>query len=240
MIAVESGHPKGTVGVAQGELARYTDFDISLDSLYVPVGTTITRVKGPSVSRNRNTLALEYFQGEWLFFVDDDQVLRRDTLLRLLAHNVDIVGALYSTKHPPFIPTVFKDELEPGKLYRHAFWSALGASRGLTPCVAVGTGAMLVRRRVFETIPKPWFHWGQGESDDVFFCRKAREHGFKIHVDTNAVVGHASTNVIWPDLDDPPGVAIQMNWLAVKLPNDDDAAAEHVFDQTLGREGEPQ
>ena len=55
---------------------------------------------------------------------------------------------------------------------------------------AVGTGFCLIRRDVLETLDRPWFRTlvdapANFVSDDIFFCRKAREAGFDIVGDPN-------------------------------------------------------
>jgi hypothetical protein len=96
---------------------------------------------------------------------------------------------------------------------------------------------MLIKNKVFDAIPRPWFHWGQDESDDVFFCRRARDHGFKVHVDTHTIMGHTSTTNVWP-CRESGGVEIQANWLKVQL--SDSEVAAPVLSVNIGREGELQ
>jgi hypothetical protein len=64
----------------------------------------------------------------------------------------------------------------------------------------VGAGALLVHRRVFERVPRPWFEWlldrpevpeGQKCSEDFAFCRKAKQHGFAVKVDVSVACRHA-------------------------------------------------
>jgi hypothetical protein len=63
----------------------------------------------------------------------------------------------------------------------------------------VGTGVVLIRREVFENIPWPWFRYEEGEHDgkrtgeDIFFSRKAAEHGYKYKVHPRALCGHYKT-----------------------------------------------
>lgn len=196
MIPVDSGHPGGTIAVVTGELMRYTDFVGSMDTLRAPRNTAIARVNGPSVARNRNDIVHHMFHGEWVCFLDDDQVVKPDTLMRLLSHEKDIVGSLYSTKRPPFVPIVFKDT---GQYeFDNYAWRDLPPDGGLFgPVRATGTGGMLIRRKVFETIPAPWFN-AMEFTDDLFFCEKARAHGFDIFVDLDAPIGHTTSCNVWP------------------------------------------
>src|SRR3990167_7786312 len=57
--------------------------------------------RGFNTSENRNYIAAQAVKNgsEYLFFVDDDQIVPKDTLERLLARNKDIVGGVYMTKY---------------------------------------------------------------------------------------------------------------------------------------------
>src|SRR5258708_1294269 len=102
-----------------------------------------------------------------LLFIDSDMRFPKDTLERLLKHEVDIVGI--NAKH------------------RQANkWSSGISSKGKTglkEVKVVGFGVTLIRTAVFFKILEPWFATPyNGEeliSDDVFFCHKAREAGIK-------------------------------------------------------------
>jgi GT2 family glycosyltransferase len=56
----------------------------------------------------------------------------------------------------------------------------------------LGCGCLMIRRKVFEDLPYPWFRcmWEEGPNggfihvgEDIFFARLAEEHGFDIHLD---------------------------------------------------------
>lgn len=71
---------------------------------------------------------------------------------------------------------------------------------------AIGTGLILIDCLVFKRIPPPWFcdlyssdvmdHLSM--SQDVWFCNKAREYGFKIYCNWKAPAGHIKTHVMLP------------------------------------------
>lgn len=67
-----------------------------------------------------------------------------------------------------------------------------------------GMGFCLINRRVFETIPAPWYelpieqegkHY-RAYGEDVAFCRKAKEHGFKTYVHGGCEVEHLPKKII--------------------------------------------
>ncbi len=110
-----------------------------------------------------------------LLFLDSDMTFDKDAVLRLLKRNKDVVGANYHKRKLPLEATV----QNPKKL------------SGLTTCDSVATGFMLIKLDVFKKITEPWFFWGEnGESEDFWFCRKAREAGYKIWVDLTIPIKH--------------------------------------------------
>ena len=82
---------------------------------------------------------------------------------------------------------------------------------GLLQVDRIGTGFMLVRRHVFETLRDKhpeWKYWVDVENthhysffdflvtprgymgEDYLFCDRVREHGFKVYIDTALNLGH--------------------------------------------------
>lgn len=183
----------GTIAVTADEAGRYTRFAISMQQLLAPVGTETLWQIGNDIAGNRNG-ACANFAGDWIWFIDDDHAFHPDILQRLLAHNVDIVTPICLRRTSPFLPVPCVDE---------NFMDLMCyAGDELVEVQHAGSSGMLIRRRVLEAVSEPWFELGNGISEDVNFCRKAVEAGFKVHVDTGAKLGHITTAVIWPVFDD--------------------------------------
>jgi hypothetical protein len=74
-------------------------------------------------------------------------------------------------------------------------------STGLEEVGSVGTGVMLIKREVFQGMSEPWFDmpWQYDNrgymGEDVFFCKKAQELGFKVYIDhdVSKEIGHIGT-----------------------------------------------
>ena len=181
----------GTIGVVAAYNARYTVFTESLMGTMYPPGTQCHFSTGLDVVDNCERLASE-FNGEWLWMLGDDHTWEPDLLLALLAHEVDIVVPLVTSKAWPFRPVVFEHEVA-GSSHKYRSLQLTGRS-GLVPVAAAGTAGMLIRRRVFERLEQPYFTLPFGSmqklSEDVFFCRQAREAGFDIHCDLDRSMGH--------------------------------------------------
>lgn len=186
----------GTIGVLSLELSRYAIFGYSLSALKRPEGTHILWSMGKKTIDGQNYL-VEGMQGDWLWFLDDDHKFGEDALLDLLAHDVDIVCPLNVQRDIPFGPTVWGEK---GEHFDH--WSYLKGKPGLVEVPATGGAGMLIKRRVFEKIPPPWFEWAPKGSpyhgSDLAFCWKARQAGFKVHIDTSTRFGHTTIATFIP------------------------------------------
>lgn len=130
---------------------------------------------------------------DWLLFLDDDGVFAPDLLTRLLARNVDVVGALYLRRDMPFSAIAYEDVLEDGRFV--PLEVKAHPADAMVKVRAVGTGGMLIRRAVFEKMGPPWFRRDEPHTEDMIFCI---ECGSEIHVDLGARIGHMTTATIWP------------------------------------------
>lgn len=190
-----------TAVIAQ-DLARFTSFYISLAALEVPEGSMMTTILGHDVPYSHNVAIREFLaypQLEWLLIMGDDHEFEKDYLLRLLAHDVDICVGFCLTRMPPYAPIAFTGFLEWPRRERI---NLNEHESGLVQVHSVGTGGMLIRRRVIETLTDPWFQYGKSgpeeTTEDLYFCDKAREAGFGIHVDLDNPLGHLTTGAVYP------------------------------------------
>lgn len=149
---------------------------------------------GVALGRNRAVASFLDSPYTHLLFVDDDVVVPPNTINDLLECDADIAAGCYVMLHPvnrratPVL-TVFDGE----QWAREWFDGVKDAER-------VATGCMLIRREVFAKVgvPGEWFRWPswiedgkfQHRSDDVEFCRQARERGFTIRAHGNVRCGH--------------------------------------------------
>lgn len=140
---------------------------------------------------NLVNLALEQ-KYDWIFFWDDDVLIPPNGLVQLFSRNLDIVSGLYMRRHTPIRTTMMMDVVENGEpAIRAVNEFQAGALLGVD---YVGAGCLLIRRNVLEAIKNPWFLWQMHREDlpaseripeDIFFCKKAKQAGFKIHMDTS-------------------------------------------------------
>lgn len=140
----------------------------------------------------REEMVKAFLQGEYdaLLFVDSDMVVPVDLLTKLIEADKDIVSALAFKRTPGYEPCIFKECSEQdAKFY-------LNYPKGLIEIEGVGMACILIKRRVFEAIPKPWFFPHKILGEDLSFCARARNAGFKIYCDTELICGHVSIEMI--------------------------------------------
>jgi len=144
----------------------------------------------------RNSLAkaaldkeCEYSEGKYTHFLwlDADHVFNPDLLLHLAHHDVDMVSALYYGRGDDHLPVVYVKDGSPDK-YKH--FPLVEVPDTLIEVDAIGFGALLMKREVMEGTPEPWFTIDYRAGEDIAFCVRARESGFKIHCDGAYKLGH--------------------------------------------------
>ena len=202
-----NGDAGGTIGVVSGELTRYADFSLALLHILKPPGTKLAWVQGVNISHNCNRL-VKNMVGDWLWMIGDDHIFDPDILVRLLEHDADVVVPLCLKRSAPFDLVIYSGENEEGQL--RAFSDDLPES-GLVEVHAAGQAGMLVRRHVLEAIPDPVFETYGTQNEDIVFCRKIREAGFKIWCDVDTQLGHIGLMHVWPKYqDDSWGVGLNV------------------------------
>lgn len=145
---------------------------------------TFNKTQSSIVHTARNNLAQEAIDSDCthILFLDDDMLFPMNTFSALLTADKDIVAANCVTKEWP--PRTTANKIGGGKVFTRR------SSEGLEEVESVGTAVMMIKREVFEKLPKPWFdnEWINVEEnkftgEDRYFCYKAREHGFKVYID---------------------------------------------------------
>ncbi len=101
------------------------------------------------VTQSRNRLvsdALEH-DPDFIMMIDTDMLFPADAMMKLLEHDLDIVGANYARRSHPYTmlghPLVWTSDLPPG---------------GLVEYEALPTGMLMIKADVFRKMPWPWFY----------------------------------------------------------------------------------
>lgn len=186
-----------------GETPRCDVFYDNFYNLNLPEGSFRERVRGGSLSANRNRIVeiAKERKLSHIFFVDDDTMFHPNMVLDLLAHSKDVVAGHCCQRLPPFRSYVF-DSIQDGKLG----FKNLTNETGLIKVLGVGVGGFLIRTGVFDYLPKPYFcnnyvgevEWG----DDILFNKKLIEAQIEVYCDLDQRIFHASKCAVYPEFKD--------------------------------------
>jgi len=167
---------------------------------------SITYPARKPISNNRNTIVKHFLETDYdyLLMIDGD-CIPTNKILDLADYDKDIIGAVcFGYLKKMLVPFVMKRKKD-GK------YNVLNIdqSSGVVECDGIGTGVMMIARRVLEDMPFPFRNEYDPEGIkvkglDFNFCRRAKDKGFKVWVDTDMLVSHWTTmdlKEIWLTLD---------------------------------------
>ncbi len=173
------------------DFARMAAHDASVRCKDSKNGLSLYTMPGTLIFDQRQKLAeVALKEGcDALLFIDSDMRFPHDIISIMLSREVPIVGVNATTRRKPVTPTAKTLEiLRDGDVITHK-WGNIDSrgKQGIEQVAAVGFGAVLIRKEVFEGIKRPWFDAGWGPNgvcgEDVYFCIKAGDAGFETYVD---------------------------------------------------------
>lgn len=189
---------KLTLGIPCMDFVPYDFFSCFTKMMNAPKHQVIlSMVKGTNLFKARNQIADSVTDDDYLMFLDSDMVFEPDLIDRLIASDKDIVSGMAFIREYPFDPAFSR--LNADGLYEAYRDFEVGK---LIEVDGVGMACTLIKRKVLDAMEKPYFEFIKNEKtgdimgEDVSFCRKAKEKGFKVYVDTNLEVGHIAHQVI--------------------------------------------
>lgn len=133
-----------------------------------------------------------------VLFIDDDMTFAPQTVYSLIGRNKPFVACNYPRRKAPHHWVASRADLK-------GLIATLPESTGLEPAHGLGFGMALIDAKVFHAVPRPRFlpTWCENDggfyiSEDVMFCRRATEAGFRPYVDHDAskLIGHCSERVL--------------------------------------------
>lgn len=174
-------------------------------------------VSGATLPDSHNRVVKEALQRDdwdYILWLEQDVLPPRDVFERVELYQQEIVGALMVRRAFPPQPLVFHDFYEAGGGCPPYEWSELRPwinQPGIYPVDIVHMGCTAIRRDVFEKIGEQWYATPNNSdssvmTDDIYFCRNARKHGFKVYLDTAMQCAHVGP-VEWT-------VEMGMHWYA--------------------------
>jgi hypothetical protein len=147
---------------------------------------------------------------EWgathILWLDSDTSFPFYTAYKLLSHNQSIVAGNYPTRVLPYKTVAYKKQGDWESYLRHGV--DVEPKKELIEVEGIGMGCMLTEMAVFDAVGKPWFNIEYDDrtddylGEDMDFCIRARERGYKIFVDDilSRQVNHLGTFAYTHDL----------------------------------------
>lgn len=188
-----------TMGTVRWELAKALTVMVWNRAQKQDMAIQIEYYSGKPISHNRNQIVKDFMVGDFdfLLMIDDDQAPIGDDPLELVRLNKAIVGLptpIYNEVKNPDNPIAWNV----GRDSEQGNWDLIQLEDvGLVEVDAVGTGIMLIARRVLEHPAMRAPFMDKFDEDgiriqglDFLFCRRAREAGFKVYVHTKYLSEH--------------------------------------------------
>lgn len=201
MQAVPSDHPPGAIAMITGDITRYAVAMQSVMALKVPPGSVNAWNMGVLIGKMLNQAFQTMMDNkslQWVWVMGDDHTFAPDVITRLLDRNVDVIAPLCLNRVPPMDPTivdhekvrmVYLEDLPLSGLYK------------LGPTETCGDAGLLIRRKVLEAIPAPWYDHrisGSMAAEDQAFVRRVKDAGFDVYIDLDTAIGHIGHTEFFP------------------------------------------
>ena len=144
---------------------------------------------GYQVDQIRNLIAHWATHYDYLFAVDSDIVFAKDTLTKMLQHDVDMVSGIYrQRKADQQVLEIYKNGTNMEYKDLH--------NKGLVEIDGCGFGCVLIKSEVIKAVGYPQFVYKSAInhkdtiSEDTYFCHQAKLKGYKIYTDTSILCDH--------------------------------------------------
>ena len=168
-----------------------------VESLLRVKGWEITSQLGPYIDQNRNEIfeRARKLDVEKLLMIDYDMVFKPWDIEKLEEDNLDIVGGLYRKGCDNHEYIIYGDYVD-GKDAQ-----LIEPTKGIMEVGGMGTGFMMLSNKVIQMkeLESPFTRMiinGFLQGEDLSFCYRARQAGFKVYCDTDVKVGHIRHQIL--------------------------------------------
>jgi GT2 family glycosyltransferase len=140
---------------------------------------------------NRNVIVKRFLttEHEWLLMVDSD-VVPPDNVLEMVNNNLDVCSAWVCTSKDGETIPLAMEKVDGGyKCFSQLY-------NGVNAVDALGTGCLLLNRRIFDKLPQPYFSFVKdsegllANGEDFDFCDKLRAVGIQPYFDARFKCKH--------------------------------------------------
>ena len=161
-----------------------------------PVGQVeIKQQAGSLVYLSREMLAVYAIDHgfDYVLWLDDDMIFQPDLLEKLIEDDVDMAAGLFVQRRYPYEPAIWKSivcgDAEDRSNERYLDYP----ENELFEIDACGMAAVLVKTEVIKKVYETYYRTFEpisGYGEDISFCIRAKNCGFKLWCDSRIKVGH--------------------------------------------------
>ena len=193
------------IGLPFGGRPVTPEWAISIAAQTYPLNMNVqfTALKGVETGDARNQIVKHALEvgAKYLWFLDDDVAPPFFAARRLIydleqaEEKVMVAGGIYCAKSEPTEPIVYRGDGQ------GAFWRWKAGQ--VFEVTSMGTGCMVIKTEVFKHLEEPYFLWVDKKeselpeglnkfsmTDDIYFCEKVRNAGFKLIADGGVLCVH--------------------------------------------------
>lgn len=159
---------------------------------------------GSLVYDSRNNLAKKAIDmgADYIFWLDSDMVFEPNVLQDMVStcevNGLDMLSGVYYRRCEPYTPVVFdKTEITPAEGVKTTEFDEI--PEGIFEVGSCGFGCVLMKTQVaFDVLARYRDMFGPIAKcgEDISFCARARECGYKIFADSSVKLGHASHSIV--------------------------------------------
>lgn len=173
------------------ERGRLLNLSPRFEFYFVTLGRIFTPLAREEAARQLIEADMDY-----LYMIDDDMICPNDMFEKLYRHDVDVVAPLAFTRNFPHRAVLYSIKTGWDPIAKSDYfinhWIPKYPKDKLVECDAVGFGAVLIKAAVIRKMKEPRFMSSAATGEDILFCHKAKELGFRVFMDTSVKLGHLS------------------------------------------------
>lgn len=162
-------------------------------------------IKGYDCAKARNVISKKAIDGkyDYLMMLDSDTIIPKDGLKLMLEGDAHMVMGCVPKKVKRGETVLFASADNPmGKGFHRCLTYADLEGTERIDLKGGGFGCVLIRTEIFAALKYPYFKYvvyedGAALSEDLYFCRQARDKGFRIEADTRIRCGHIAKKTLY-------------------------------------------